>query len=85
MEQVILNGVIFITGIIFGAGSFYGLVITKLNNQNSFNHRVEEQFKNIEGQIKILSDKIDDIKDDILNLTERISKIEGKINGQFFK
>lgn len=75
MEQIFINTAIFAFGIIFGAGSFYGLVLTKFNTQNQFNCRVE-------SQLKELADKIDDIKTDIVKLTERISRIEGKINGK---
>lgn len=75
MEQMILQSIIFCVGIIFGAGSFYGLITSKFNGQNDFNKKVDEQLKE-------LSNKIDGIKDNILELTERVSRIEGKINGK---
>ncbi|MEM1973292.1 MAG: hypothetical protein QXN68_00720 [Thermoplasmata archaeon] len=75
MEQIVLQGIIFCVGIVFGVGSFYGLVTSKFNGQNDFNKKVDEQLKE-------LSNKIDGIKDDILELTERVSRIEGKINGK---
>lgn len=75
MEQIILNGTIFLVGTIFGAGSFYGLVLARLNGQKEFNKQMQEQFT-------LLNHKLDEVKCDIIKLTERIARIEGKINGK---
>ncbi|MFH8039039.1 MAG: hypothetical protein QXJ14_03450 [Candidatus Aenigmatarchaeota archaeon] len=62
----------FIIGIIFGAGSFYGLTIFRLNNQ-------EKKFEELQKRIE---NKLDQLSCDIRVLAERVSKLEGKINGK---
>lgn len=72
MEQIIFNSTIFLIGLVFGAGSFYGLAISKLNAQNDFNKQITQKMSILEG-------KIDDIKENIKGLSERISRIEGRL------
>lgn len=56
---------IFVSGIVFSAGVFYGTIYSKLNNQKQFNSDVIKRLEAIE-------DKLDMV-------IERVAKMEGKI------
>lgn len=58
----------FIIGAIFGAGSFYGLTLFRLSHQ-------EKKFDKFDR-------KLDSISYEIKHLSERIARIEGKLNGK---
>lgn len=73
MEQVILNGVIFVVGIVFGVGAFYGMTNGKFNEQHRFNEILTKRLDRME-------EKIDELTKNFSEVLERISKIEGKLN-----
>lgn len=76
----------FLIGVVFGMGSFYGLTVFRLNSQEKKFQEYKELQKRLEDKIDKISSLVYEMKsilsNEIKNLAERVSKLEGKINGK---
>lgn len=72
----LLNLFVFAVGIVFGSGVFYSLTLNELKNQKEMNKMFQEKLNE-------LSRKIDCLQEIFIRLTERIAKLESKLENRF--
>ena len=74
--------ILWIVGVVFAAGGFYVWVKVKIDDQNRYLISFEDNhLKHLEESVKNLRADIAKLFDEIKEISDRVSRIEGKLNG----